>query len=66
MDQVTTKLVGTSKILILFSQREKTSMWGIPLPLAKELNWASQHIEVGSRMSKMESSKLEVMGRQTY
>lgn len=62
---MTTKL-WTFKMMILFSSERKKCQCGDPSALSQRVELASQNNEVGSRMSKMERSKLEVMARQTY
>ena len=61
---MTTKL-WTFKMMILFSSKRKNVNEN-PSALSQRVELASHNNEVGSRMSKMESSKLEVMGGQTY
>ena len=52
--------------MILVSSERKKCQCGDPSALSQRVELASQNNEVGSRMSKMERSKLEVMARQTY
>jgi hypothetical protein len=53
-------------MMILFSSERKKCQCGDPSALGQRVELASQNNEVGSRMSKTERSKLEVMARQTY
>ena len=62
---MTTKL-WTFKMMILVSSERKKCQCVDPSALSQRVELASQNNEVGSRMSKMERSKLEVMARQTY